>query len=97
MPVKVKMYSRLKTLTGSGEIYLEKPPETVRELLEYLTSRFGEKFRDAVYPQGRLRDNLVIMVNGHSIKLLKGLDTPLKEEDEVYIDVIDILEIVGGG
>ena len=97
MPVKVKMYSRLKTLTGSGEIHLERPPETVRELLEYLTSRFGEKFRDAVYPQGRLRDNLVIMVNGHSIKLLKGLDTPLKEEDEVYIDVIDILEIVGGG
>jgi MoaD family protein len=97
MPVKVKMYSRLKTLTGSGEIYLERPPETVRELLDMLTSRFGEKFRDTVYPQGRLRDNLIIMVNGHSIKLLKGLDTPLKEEDEVYIDVIDVLEIVGGG
>lgn len=97
MTVKVKLYSRLKSLTGSGEVYLEKVPETVKELLDMLTSKFGESFKEMVYPGGRLRDNLLIMVNGHSIKLLKGLDTPLKEEDEVYIDVIDILEVVGGG
>lgn len=97
MVIKVKLYSRLKSLTGCGEVYLDEAPETVRELFNILTSRFGEKFREVVYPGGRIRDDLLIMVNGHSIKLLKGLDTPLKEEDEVYIDVIDILEVVGGG
>jgi len=38
-----------------------------------------------------------MLVNGHSVKMLEGLRTPLLEHDMVTIDSVDVLEIVGGG
>lgn len=97
MGIKVRLYSRLKEAAGTDEIILNQVPKNVGELIESISKIFGEEFRKAVYREGRLRDNLMILVNGHSIKLLKGVETPLTENDNVSIDVIDLVEIIGGG
>ena len=41
--------------------------------------------------------SLILLVNGHSVKMLEGLNTPLLEKDAITIDSVDIMEIVGGG
>lgn len=97
MAVRVRLYSRLRDAIGRDEIVLDHTPKNVGELIESITRMYGDRFRSAVYQEGRLRDNLMILVNGHSIKLLKGLETPLSENDNVSIDVIDVIEIIGGG
>lgn len=97
MSIKVRLYSRLKEIAGRDEIVLDQVPKNVGELIESISRIFGEDFRKAVYQKERLRDNLMILVNGHSIKLLKGIETPLTEDVNVSIDVIDLVEIIGGG
>jgi hypothetical protein len=44
-----------------------------------------------------LSPSLILLVNGHSVKMLEGLNTPLLEKDAITIDSVDIMEIVGGG
>ncbi|MCS7126215.1 MAG: MoaD family protein [Aigarchaeota archaeon] len=97
MGIRVRLYSRLKEAVGRDEIILDQTPKNVGELIEDISKIFGEDFKKIVYQDNRLRDNLMILVNGHSIKLLKGLETPLTETDNISIDVIDLVEIIGGG
>lgn len=97
MGIRVRLYSRLKEIANRDEVILEQTPRNVRELIDSISKMLGEDFKNTVYQGDRLRDNLVVLVNGHSIKLLKGLDTPLTENVDVSIDVIDLVEIIGGG
>ncbi len=84
---------------GSEDIEL---PETVRnvgDLVEELTRRLGPDARRLVFDPGtrELSPSVIILVNGHSVKMLEGLNTRLLEKDAVTIDSVDIMEIVGGG
>ncbi len=99
MGVKVKFYSTLREAAGVSELEIDPPPKTVRELLNVLNQKLGPKFADLVKEQDSptVRSQLIILVNGHSVKLLKGLDTPLAEGDLVTGDIITIMETVGGG
>lgn len=99
MGVRVKLYSRLREAGGVDEIVLEETPSTVGELVETLAKKLGDEFRKMVYGEDgkTLRGNIMLLVNGHSVRLLKGLETPLREDDSVSLDVIDVMEIVGGG
>jgi molybdopterin converting factor small subunit len=99
MPIRAKLHGRLRIAAGSDLIEL---PETVRnvgELLEELIRRVGPEARQYVFDPGtkELSPSLIMLVNGHSIRMLEGLDTPLLEKDAVTIDSVDIMEIVGGG
>ncbi len=99
MPVTVRFYLGIREVTGVKEITLDPEPRSVRELLLRLKEKFGEKFSELVLTpdSSNVRDNVVLMVNGHSIRLLKGLDTPLKSGDIVTSDVVEITETIGGG
>ncbi len=99
MVLTVKLYTRLREAAGVSEVTVDPTPKTVRELLEKLVSRFGERFEDLIYERETegVRSSVAILVNGHSIKLLRGLDTPLKSGDIVVGETIDIIEVVGGG
>jgi molybdopterin converting factor small subunit len=84
---------------GSEEIEL---PETVRnvgDLLDELARRLGPEARRLMFDPGtrELSPSVIILVNGHSVKMLEGLNTRLLEKDAVMIDSVDIMEIVGGG
>jgi molybdopterin converting factor small subunit len=84
---------------GSDQIELPETVKNVGELLEELIRRAGQEARQYVFdPDTKdLSPSLIMLVNGHSIKMLEGLDTPLLEKDTITIDSVDIMEIVGGG
>ena len=99
VPIRVKLHGRLGMAAGSDQIELPETLKNVGELLEELIQRTGPEARQYVFDPGtkELSPSLIMLVNGHSIRMLEGLNTPLLEKDTVTIDSVDIMEIVGGG
>jgi molybdopterin converting factor small subunit len=99
MPVRVKLHGRLRMAAGSDQVELPETVENVGALLEELIRRIGPEARQYVFNLGtkELSPSLIMLVNGHSIRMLEGLNTPLLDRDTVTIDSVDIMEIVGGG
>jgi MoaD family protein len=78
----------LKQVVGQRLMEIDLPHgATVEDFLAYVKERWGDKLSthlfdpdsDAILPYVR------IMVNGQTIQFLKGMETPLKEGDEVLI------------
>lgn len=67
---------------------------TVRQVIDLLTERYGSKFTDAVIDRetNRLKQFFSCMVNGKRIELLDGYETVLKDGD-----AIAMFPPVGGG
>ena len=99
MAIRVRIHGRLRIAAGTDEVELPEGVSNVGDLLSEMTTRFGPEIRQYVFDPGteNLSPSLVVLVNGHSIKMLKGTNTPLMEKDEISIDSVDITEIVGGG
>jgi MoaD family protein len=99
MPIHIKLYGRLGKALGSNEIEIREAVRTIGELLRELTRNLGPDIRRYIFVPDteELSQNMIILVNGHSVKMRQGLNTPLLEGDEVSIDSIEIMEIVGGG
>ena len=73
----VKFSSYFHNCTGCSQA--EVPASaTVSNLISFLGERYGHDFRDII-------PNIMIMVNGKHISHLKGIDTPLKDDDTVQI------------
>lgn len=78
-------------LGGEREMYLE--ASSVREIFKVLKERFGDALKQRLFDEsGELRPYIAIYVNGKNINSLDGLDTKLKDGDEVLI-----LPTIGGG
>lgn len=99
MPIQVRLHGRLRMTAGSDQIEVPASVRDVGGLLEELIRRVGPEVRQYVFDPGtkELSPSLIMLVNGHSIRMLEGLNTPLLEKDAVTIDSVDIMEIVGGG
>ena len=86
----VKIPAQLRGLTGN-EAEAEVEGSSVGEALEALYTRF-EGLRDRITEDGELRRFVNVYVAGEDIRFGDGLDTPVKESDE-----ITILPAVAGG
>lgn len=64
----------------------------MRGLLEILSQRYGQRFREAVLKDEAMSDQVIVLVNGHHVAHLEGEDTPLSKDDQV-----SIFPVVGGG
>ena len=65
----------------------------IRNLLEQLTLKFGEKFEELIFKNSTdLSKYVLITINGKDIRTLKGLQTTLKQDDEIFF----IPAIAGG-
>jgi molybdopterin converting factor small subunit len=83
----------------SDQIELTETVKNVGDVLDELVRIVGPEVRPYIFERGtrELSPSLIMLVNGHSIRMLEGLDTPLLEKDAITIDSVDIMEIVGGG
>ncbi len=90
--VKLIMTSALAMyLSSERELYVE--ASSVRELLNRLSERFGDAFRQRVFnADGNLKSFVVLYLNGKNIEFAGGLDAKLEDGDEVLI-----LPAIGGG
>lgn len=70
----------------------ESPPATVGRLLEALGGEHPGVRQRVVDELGVLRPHVNVFVNGESVRYLRGLETPLRDGDEVMI-----LPAVSGG
>jgi molybdopterin synthase sulfur carrier subunit len=85
------MFTSLRALTGVRETQLI--ANDVQDLIDQLSERFGEKFREMLLePNGTLKPYFHILVNGRHVRLLNGLQTSLSEND-----IVAIFPPIGGG
>ena len=92
MPVVVRIPASLRSKAG-GQRQIELVAHSFKALLDEMEAAYPgitERLRDE---NGRLRRTLNIYVNGENIRFLQGLNTPLKDGDEVSI----VPAIAGGG
>ena len=94
MKVEVRAFATLSNLVGGGFLEVELPEgSTVGDLLAELARRLGRPFREAVMEEdGHLSKYVKVFVSGRDIDSLSGLDTTLKDGDEVAL-----LPPAGGG
>jgi sulfur-carrier protein len=90
MAVNVKIPTQLRSAT-EGEASASVDGATVGEVLDSLYERFGE-LRSRIAEDGGLRRFVNVYVGGEDIRFLDGLDTVVKDGDEVTI-----LPAVAGG
>ncbi|HWE08686.1 MAG TPA: ubiquitin-like small modifier protein 1 [Solirubrobacteraceae bacterium] len=90
MAVSVKIPTQLRAATD-GEAQATVDGSTVGEVLDALYERFGE-LRSRIAEDGGLRRFVNVYVDGEDIRFLDGLDTEVKDGDEVTI-----LPAVAGG
>lgn len=90
MAVTVKIPTQLRTATG-GRAEVEVSGSTVGEALDAVFDAHAE-LRDRITQGGDLRRFVNVYVSGEDIRFQQGLETALKEGDEVTI-----LPAVAGG
>jgi molybdopterin synthase sulfur carrier subunit len=89
--MKVKYFAYIRNYTKSKEIDFQYC-KTVEELLLKLSDYYGKKFRNKIFKENVLSDEIIILVNGRHIVHLNGIHTNLNEEDEICI-----FPVVAGG
>ena len=89
--VRVRMMGPLTRLTGGlSELWVE--AGTVRELIDKLEVLYPGVKNRLLKEDGEIKSAINVFVNEEDVKYLKGLDTELKEGDEVQF----ILALAGG-
>ncbi|QSQ09046.1 hypothetical protein H0A61_01403 [Koleobacter methoxysyntrophicus] len=91
MDMKVKFFAYIRDYTNSREIEFGYC-KTVRELLQRLCKKYGQKFKDRVFKGEELSGEVLILVNGRDIVHLNHLNTTLNEDDEICI-----FPVIAGG
>jgi sulfur-carrier protein len=91
MPVTVKLPTQLREAAG-GATATQVDGTTVGEALEALYAEHGELRGRLADDDGGLRRFVNVYLGGEDIRFLDGLETPLRDGDEVTI-----LPAVAGG
>ena len=83
MDIKVRVFGDLKSVLGKSLTLEVKEGATVRSLIHWLADKADLKPGVFIDKYMKDRGDLAILLNGRNIRLLVGLDTGLKEGDEV--------------
>ncbi len=78
--VKVKFPTVFVQITKERKIEIE--AKNVKELLDKLFERY-DGLKERLIKDGELTPFINIFVNGEDIRYLKGLETELKDDDEI--------------
>ncbi len=84
MKVIVKSFANFREIMGKRELEIElKSNSSVGELLENLCRRY--ELRNQLFDGNAIKRYVKVLVNGEDIVFLKGLETKLKNGDEVAL------------
>jgi MoaD family protein len=88
MKITLHTIMGIKEIIGQRLTEIELPQgSTIADFLRYLRDRWGDNLSNRLFDHdsGAVLPYVRIMVNGQSITFLNGLETRLKEADEVLI------------
>jgi molybdopterin synthase sulfur carrier subunit len=87
MAITVKFIGALRHVSGAGELALDSKGEiSMRELISNITKEMPALKRSLLDQQLEdPRPNALILVNGREISVLNGLETNLKDGDEIVL------------
>ncbi|MHA1615909.1 MAG: ubiquitin-like small modifier protein 1 [Candidatus Njordarchaeales archaeon] len=87
MKIKIKLFALFRELAGRKEVELDFNDDsvTVRDVIKALGDRVNKELAELIMEKYQQLSSLLILVNGRNIRLLKGLETTLKDGDEVAI------------
>jgi molybdopterin synthase sulfur carrier subunit len=96
LKVKVEFLGHVRNVIGSNreeEVEISEG-SSIADLLAMLSEKYGEPFKKAVYEKSGadVKSNYIITVNGYLLNQLNGVETKLKNGDQVIL-----LPIVSGG
>jgi molybdopterin synthase sulfur carrier subunit len=96
LKVKVEFLGHVRNVIGSEreeEVEISEG-SSIADLLAMLSEKYGEPFKKAVYEKSGadVKSNYIITVNGYLLNQLNGVETKLKNGDQVIL-----LPIVSGG
>jgi len=96
LKIKVEFLGHVRNVIGSNreeEIEISEG-SSIADLLMMLSEKYGEPFKKAVYEKSGsdVKPNYIITVNGYLLNQLNGVETKLKNGDQVIL-----LPIVSGG
>lgn len=88
--MKVMLHTILgpKQVIGQRLTEIDLPQEaTIADILRYVKERWGDRLATHLFDpdSGAVLPYVRIMVNGQAVQFLEGMETPLKEGDEVLI------------
>ncbi len=83
--IKIAFLSLLADLTGIKEVTVPlNENSSIKNIFEKLSIKFGKNFENFFFDtSGNLNKYLIIVLNGKDIRLLKGLDTIIQNNDEI--------------
>ena len=84
MPVRVRIPTPLRKLTANQDI-VAVHGATVREIIGKLEKQFPGVRERLCDKQGQVRRFVNVYANDEDIRFLQGLDTPVKDGDEITI------------
>jgi molybdopterin synthase sulfur carrier subunit len=91
MTITVKFLGALRHTSGAGELALNiKGALSIKELMNEIVREMPALKPSLIHQQLEdLRSNALILVNGREISVLNGLETKLKDGDEiVFVPVV---------
>jgi molybdopterin synthase sulfur carrier subunit len=92
--VKVRIYGTLRAVVGGvkeTEVQVS-GPSTAGEILAQLVAAYPALRPKVLRGENELQGGVGLLVNGRSTRFLQGLDTPVREGDEVAL-----FPPIGGG
>ena len=84
MPSTVRIPTPLRKLTG-GRAEVNAAGESIRELFDYLETNYGGIKTKVFDDSGEIRRFIIVSLNGEDVRYLQGVETPVKDGDEVSI------------
>ena len=82
-------------MTGRGSDAIETDGDGIvlRQLLDQIASRYGDRFRSTLYAEdGAIQPHFHVLVNGQSARFLDGMQTIVRDGDTV-----SFITPIGGG
>lgn len=94
MLVRIRFFGGIREFTGKKWMTLELPEDArvldvIYELARQLDSKLLEKILDE---NEEVRSEIIILLNGRSIRNLDGLKTEVKEDD-----IVSVFPVASGG